>query len=51
MSLSMVTLLGGIHGVSTYRVFHLLFNDNKTVGLIFIIGVALYAFYRYMNRH
>jgi len=45
------TLLGGLHGTSSFRIVRWLFRDNPTVGIIVLAGIILYAIYRYMNRH
>lgn len=44
------TLLGGLHGTSSFRIVRWLFRDNPTVGIIVLAGIILYAIYRYMNH-
>ncbi|MCH5464206.1 hypothetical protein [Levilactobacillus tujiorum] len=44
------TLLGGLHGVHSFRVFHWIFRENPMIGTILIVGLVLFLIYRYMNR-
>ncbi|CAJ1230158.1 hypothetical protein [Levilactobacillus zymae] len=45
-----ITLLGGLHGTSPFRVFHWIFRENPMVGVILLVGIVLYLIYRYANR-
>ncbi|MFC6260956.1 hypothetical protein [Levilactobacillus fujinensis] len=50
MHTDFISLIGGLHGTSPIRVFHWIFRDSPTVGIIILAGIMLYAIYRYMNR-
>ncbi|GAA3621389.1 hypothetical protein [Secundilactobacillus similis] len=43
-------LIGGIHGLGTFRIFHWLFRDNPVLGIGFLLAIVLFAIYRYNNR-
>ncbi|MFD1549809.1 MULTISPECIES: hypothetical protein [Levilactobacillus] len=44
------TLIGGLHGLHSVRIFHWIFRENPMIGTILIVGLVLYLIYRYMNR-